>query len=69
MRETLGESPSDLFYGRVDRALEQTDDGVEGMRAACARVQAMVNLFIDEGKAAEVARRFAEILADAQGDP
>jgi hypothetical protein len=59
----LGEGASELFLRRVDAILEECSAGKLTVVQACDKVQKLVSLFIDEGKAREIGTRCAPIIA------
>lgn len=58
----LGETVSELFLRRVDALLEEWVAGKYTAAQACEKVQKLVALFIDKGKAGEIGSRFAPII-------
>jgi diketogulonate reductase-like aldo/keto reductase len=62
IRTVLGETASDLFLRRVDAILEDWAAGKHMAVQACEKVQKLVSLFIDEGKAREIGSCFAPIV-------
>lgn len=58
----LGKSASELFLRRVDAILEECSSGKLTVAQTCGKVQKLVSLFIDEGKAREIAARCAPII-------
>lgn len=61
----LGKSASELFLRRVDAILEDCSAGKLTVAQTCEKVQKLVSLFIDEGKAREIGARCAPIIAKA----
>jgi hypothetical protein len=59
----LGEGASELFLRRVDAILEECSAGKLTLAQTCGKVQKLVSLFIDEGKAREIGTRCAPIIA------
>jgi len=58
----IGKDVSEIFLRRVDAIIE---DGAAGKLTAamvCEKVQKLVSLFIDEGKAREISSRCATIV-------
>jgi hypothetical protein len=58
----LGQSASELFLRRVDAILEECSAGKLTVAQTCEKVQKLVSLFIDEGKAREISTRCAPII-------
>ena len=58
----LGQSASELFIRRVDAILEECSAGKLTVAQTCEKVQKLVSLFIDEGKAREIQKRCAPII-------
>ena len=58
----LGQSASELFLRRVDTILEDCSAGKLTVAQTCEKVQKLVSLFIDEGKAREIGTRCAPII-------
>ena len=58
----LGQSASELFLRRVDAILEDCSAGKLTVAQTCEKVQKLVSLFIDEGKAREIGTRCAPII-------
>jgi hypothetical protein len=63
IHEVLGQSASELFLRRVDAILEECSAGKLTVAQTCEKVQKLVSLFIDEGKAHEIQTRCAPIIA------
>ncbi|MGC1456306.1 MAG: hypothetical protein WA946_14055 [Nitrospirota bacterium] len=61
----LGKSASELFLRRVDAILEDCSAGKLTVAQTCEKVQKLVSLFIDEGKAHEIGARCAPIITKA----
>ncbi|MGC2425257.1 MAG: hypothetical protein WA666_13005 [Nitrospirota bacterium] len=57
----LGNSPSKVFYTRVDRILDECAD-MPSLVRACSRLISIADLFISEDKAKEIKRNCNEIL-------
>ena len=62
VREILGDVASQIFLGRVDRALDEGLKDRESLSQACTRVEKMVNLFIGVNEAKVIASRCREII-------
>jgi hypothetical protein len=62
IRETLGDSASDIFLQRLDGILNDWASGKLTAAQACEKVQKSVSLFIDENKAREIGNRCAPIV-------
>jgi hypothetical protein len=58
----LGQSASELFIRQVDAIIEECAAGKLTVAQACEKVQKLVSLFIDEGKAREIQARCAPII-------
>jgi hypothetical protein len=58
----LGQSASELFIRRVDATIEECAAGKITVAQTCEKVQKLVSLFIDEGKAREIQARCAPII-------
>ena len=58
----LGQSASELFLRRIDTILEDCSAGKLTAAQTCEKVQKLVSLFIDEGKAREIGSRCAPIV-------
>jgi hypothetical protein len=58
----LGGTVSELFLRRVDALLEDWVAGKYTAAEACDKVQKLVSLFIDKGKAREIGTRFAPLI-------
>ena len=63
IRTVLGQSASELFLRRVDTILEECSTGKLTVAQTCEKVQKLVSLLIDEGKAREIHARCAPIIA------
>ena len=58
----LGESASELFLRRVDLIIEECSAGKLTIAQTCEKIQKLVSLFIDEGKAREIGARCNPII-------
>jgi len=58
----LGQGASELFIRRVDAIVEDCAAGKLTVALTCEKVQKLVSLFIDEGKAREIHTRCAPII-------
>jgi len=58
----LGQSASELFVRRVDVIIDDCAAGKLTITQTCEKVQKLVSLFIDEGKAREIQTRCAPII-------
>jgi hypothetical protein len=58
----LGDSASELFIRRVDAIIEDCAAGKLTIAQTCEKVEKLVSLFIDEGKAREIHARCAPII-------
>jgi hypothetical protein len=58
----LGQSASELFVRRVDVIIDDCAAGKLTIAQTCEKVQKLVSLFIDEGKAREIQTRCAPII-------
>jgi len=61
-REILGALPSQMFLGRIDKALDECAYDREKLCIACRKVEGMVRLFIGVEEARELGVRYGEIL-------
>jgi len=62
IRAVLGQSVSQVFFGRIDAILEDWSTGKITAGQACEQVQKRVSLFIDEDKAREIGNRCSPII-------
>jgi hypothetical protein len=62
IHSVLGQSASELFVRRVDAIIEECAAGKINVAQTCEKVQKLVSLFIDEGKAREINARCAPII-------
>ncbi len=61
-REILGDEPSPMLLGRIDRTLDDGEGDITAVCEACSRVEKLVRLFICIDKAEAVGRRWREIV-------
>ena len=58
----LGQSASELFLRRIDTTIDDCSAGKFTLAQTCEKVQKLVALFIDAGKAREIGTRCAPII-------
>jgi hypothetical protein len=61
IRNVLGQSPSKVFYTRVDSIINESAD-IPSLERACTRLINIADLFIDKDKAKEIKRHCSKIL-------
>jgi len=61
-REILGDIPSPIFMGRIERTLDEGVANMDSLCQACTKVEKMVHLFIGVETSKVVGQRFREIL-------
>jgi hypothetical protein len=62
IQEMLGDRPSPIFMGRIEKTLDEGAKDRDSLCLACDKVQKMVNLFISVDIAKVMGQRFKEIL-------
>ena len=65
VRGVLGDVPSQIFLGRVDKAIDEGKGDLESLQKACERVENMVRLFIGVEESKVIGKRCREVLAKA----
>ncbi len=65
VRGVLGDVPSQIFLGRVDKAIDDGSTDLESLKQACDKVENMVRLFIGVEESKVIGKRCREVLAKA----
>ena len=66
VRAVLGDVPSQIFLGRVDKAIDEGAADLDSLRNACAKVENMVRLFIGVEESKVLGKRCREVLDRAR---
>ena len=62
VREILGDKPSPIFMGRVDKLIDESASGEASLGQACTRVENLVKLFIGVEESKVIGARCKEII-------
>jgi hypothetical protein len=62
VRSVLGDVPSQIFLGRVDKVIDEGMSDIESLRNASVKVENLVKLFIGVEESKVIGRRFREVL-------